>query len=166
MAPSKTSSELMASRNGTSRRVTATITHHGTRPAAATSEPGNPRPRAVLVLLRRPAAHAAGADGHAVAHDRHRALARDHVPALRRHDALDDRGSRPLLELAAGPPERHRGDGLALRAVDAAPDGAVHAVERHEPAAGVAHRHADLDVHLARLVERALHDRVGFRERE
>src|SRR5262249_48632456 len=64
----------------------------------------------------------------------------------------------------AGSPEPDGGDGLALGAVDARPDGSVHAVERHQAAAGVAHRHADLDVHLARLVERGLNGAIGFDE--
>src|SRR5204863_2997045 len=92
------------------------------------------RPRAVLVLLGGAAADAAGAFDDAVADDGHRALADDHVPALGRGDALDDRAPGALLELAAGAPERDRGDGLPLGAIGAGPDGAIHAVEGDEAA--------------------------------
>src|SRR5262249_9220108 len=62
----------------------------------------------------------------------------------------------------AGPPEGDGGDGLALGPVGARPDGAVHAVEGDEPPACVAHRHADLDVELAGLVDGPLHNPVRF----
>ena len=45
----------------------------------------------VLVLLGRAAPYPARAFQHPAPEDRHRALARDHVPALGRDDALDDR---------------------------------------------------------------------------
>src|SRR5262245_40122488 len=57
---------------------------------------GDTRARAVLVLLGRAAADAAGAFHHAAANDGHRALARDHMSSLGRGDTLDDRTSRPL----------------------------------------------------------------------
>src|SRR5437016_5880391 len=128
----------MASRKGVSRRVAAITLWYcsgGARPL----ELGDARAGAILVLLRRAAADAARAVDEPTAHDRHRALVRDHVPALGRGDALDDRRTRALLQLAARSREGGRGDRLALRAVDAAPDSAVHAVEGHEPAAGVTH---------------------------
>src|SRR5262249_37348486 len=53
-----------------------------------------------------------------------------------------------------------------LRAVDAAPDRAVHAVEREQPPSRVAHRDTDPDVHLLGLCDAGLHDLVGFREGE
>src|SRR5262245_62433131 len=94
---------------------------------------------AVLVLLSGATADATGALDHAVLHDRHRALARDHVPALGGGDALNDRRSRALGEKATRSAEGGRGDRLALAAVDTCPDGAIHAIEGHQPAAGVAH---------------------------
>src|SRR5262245_33297167 len=130
------------------------------------SELGDSGPGAVLVLLGRAAADSARAVEHARADDRHRALARDHVTALGRGDALDDRAARALGQLAAGSGEAGRRHRLALRAVDAAPDRPVHAVERDQPAAGIAYGHADPDVHLPRLLDRALNDLVGFRERQ
>src|SRR5712692_4512699 len=133
---------------------------------ARVSELRDGRARNVLVLLGGPATHTARALDHAVANDGHRALARDHVPTFSRDDALDDGSARALGQLATGPREGGRGDGLALGAVDTAPDGAVHAIERHQAPAGVAHRHADLDVHLPRLGQRRLHDLVGFCERQ
>src|SRR5947207_9067276 len=122
------------------------------------------RARAVLVLLGGPAADAARAVHHAATDDGYGALARDHVAALGGSDALDDRAPGALLELAARTRERDGGDRLALRAVRAGPDRAVHAVEGHQASAAVAHRHADLDAHLPGFVDCALHDRVGFRE--
>src|SRR5262249_49507890 len=122
--------------------------------------------RAVLVLLSRPAPDAAGAFGDAVPDDGHGALARNHVPPFGGGDALDDRTSRPLGQLTARPREAGRGDGLALRAVDAGPDGAVHAVEGDQASASVAHGHADLDVEFARLVESGLYDAIGVGEGE
>src|SRR5262249_30912887 len=124
------------------------------------------RSRAVLVLLGGTAARAAGALDHAVADDGHRALTRDHVPALGGHDSLHDGIACALRQLPAGPPEGDGGDGLALGPVGARPDGAVHAVEGDEPPACVAHRHADLDVELAGLVDGPLHNPVRFSEGE
>src|SRR5262249_35020824 len=118
--------------------------------------------RDVLVLLRGAAADPASALDHAVPDDRHGAHARDHVAAGMRDDALDDWAPGALLQFAAGPSEPGRGDGLALRAVDRAPDGAVHAVERHQAAAGVTDRRAHLDVHLLGLGDGRLHDAIGF----
>src|SRR5262245_61668796 len=91
-----------------------------------TSKLGNAGDGAVLVLLGGPAANAAAAFRDTVPDDRHRALARDHVPTLGRHDALDDRTRGALHELAARPGEGHRRNGLALGTVDARPDRAVH----------------------------------------
>src|SRR5262249_24079812 len=106
------------------------------------------RLRHVLVLLRGASAPPARALDHAVADDPHRAHAGVHGAARGGADALDDRRAGALGELAAGAAEGDRRDGLALRAVDAAPDGAVHAVEGDQPAAGVADGGAHLDVHL------------------
>ncbi len=64
------------------------------------SELRDGRFRNVLVLLGGPATDAARAVDHAVADDRHRALARDHVAALGRDDALDDGTAGPLGQLA------------------------------------------------------------------
>ena len=86
------------------------------------------------------------------------------MSALGRGDALDDRAPRALLQLAAGAPECDGRDGLALRAVRAGPDRAVHAIEGDEAPAGVAHGHADADVHLLGLRHRGVHDLVGFAE--
>src|SRR5213593_2659873 len=131
---------------------------------ATTSELRDGRFRDVLVLLRSPAAHTARTFHDAVADDRHGAHARDHVAALGGDDALDDGRAGALGQLAADAPEGGRGDGLALGAVDAAPDGAVHAVERQQAAAPVAHRRADLDIHLLGLDDGRLHDAIGFGE--
>src|SRR5882672_2713178 len=100
-------------------------------------ELGHARARAVLVLLRGATSDAARAFHHAVADDGHRALAGNHVPALGRGDALDDRAPRAFGELAAGPPEGRRRDGFALRAIGAGPDRAVHAIEGHQAPAGI-----------------------------
>src|SRR3989440_11387376 len=132
--------------------------------AAVGSELGHARARAVLILLRGAAADAARAVDDAVADDRHRALAGDHVAALGGGDALDDRGAGALLQLTARPREGSRRDRLPLRAVGARPQRAIHAVERDQASAGVAHRDADLDVQLFGAGERALYDLVGFRE--
>src|ERR1700752_2800053 len=59
----------------------------------------DPRARAILVLLRGAAAHAARALDDAVADDRHGALAGNHVAALGVGDALDDRAARALGQL-------------------------------------------------------------------
>src|SRR5215813_3343550 len=134
--------------------------------ACLTLELRHSRMGAVLVLLGGAATGPARAFHQAVPDDGHRALARDHVPALGGHDALDDRIARPLGELAAGPAERDGGDGLALGAVGAGPYGAIHAIERHQAPARVADGHADPDVHLPRLVDCALHDPVRLCERE
>src|SRR4029453_19597224 len=96
----------------------------------------------------RAAADAAGAVHHAVADDGHGTQARDHVPAFGGGDPLDDRATGALGQLAAGAPEGDRRDGLALAAVDAGPDGVVHAVEGHQAPASVPHRHADAVFHL------------------
>src|SRR6266536_3173506 len=129
-------------------------------------ELGDTRAGAILVLLGSPAAGSARALHHAIPDDRHRALAWNHVPALGGHDALDDGTARPLCELAAGSPEGDGGDGLALGAVGPGPDGAVHAIEGHQTPARIADGHADPDVELLRLVDRALHNPVRFREGE
>src|SRR5262245_65874786 len=86
--------------------------------SAGTLELRHRRLRHVLVLLRGATAHAARALDHAVSDDRHGAHARDHVAALGRDDALDDRRAGALGELAAGAAESDRRDGLALRAVE------------------------------------------------
>src|SRR5207244_2919729 len=122
------------------------------------------RARAVLVLLGGPAADAARAVHHTATDDGHRALARNHVATLGGSDALDDGTPGALLELAARTRERDGRDRLALRAIRAGPNRAVHAVEGHQASAAVAHRHADLDAHLPGFLDCALHDRVGFRE--
>src|SRR5260370_439613 len=132
--------------------------------AADGSELGRARARAVLVLLRGAAADAARAVDDAVADDRHRALAGDHVTALGGGDALDDRAAGALLQLTARPREGGRRDGFPLGAVGAGPQRAIHTVERDQASAGVAHRDADLDVQLLGAGERALHDLIGFRE--
>src|SRR5437773_367505 len=106
---------------------------------------------AVLVFLRGAAADAAGAFDDAIADDRDRALAHDHLAARGRGDAARRRRIGTRLHLAAGPAERGRGDRLPLAAIGAAPDRIIHALERDQPAAGVAHRGADLDVELLRL---------------
>src|SRR5437762_6988084 len=132
--------------------------------AADGSELGHARARAVLALLPVATAYAARAIDDAVADDRHRALAGDHVAALGGGDALDDRAARALLQLPARPREGGRRDRLPLRAVGAGPQRAIHAVERDQASAGVAPRDADLDVLLFGAGERALYDLVGFRE--
>src|SRR5262249_36041560 len=98
--------------------------------------------RAVLVLLRGAASHATRAFEGAIANDRTRTLARDHVPAFGSDDPLNDRTPRTLGQLAAGPCEARGGDGLALATVDAAPDRSIHAIEGDQASAGIAHRDA------------------------
>jgi len=65
-------------------------------------------------------------------------------------------------QFAARPAECRRGDGLALAAIGARPDRIVHALQRDEAPAGIAHRRADLDVKFARLRQRAAEDAIGF----
>jgi len=60
------------------------------------------------------------------------------VAPLRRGNALDDGTARALGELAARPGEGDGRDGLALAAVHAGPDGAVHPAESDQAAARVA----------------------------
>src|ERR1700730_13099761 len=124
------------------------------------------RTGAVLVLLGRSAARSARAFDDAIADDWHRALARDHVPALRRHDVLDDGAAGALGKLSTGTPEGDRRDRFALGAVGAGPDRSVHPIEGDQAPARIADGRADLDVQLFGLVERPLHDPVRFRERE
>src|SRR5262249_36063135 len=104
--------------SGTTESAAATPSHA----ARAGAEVRHRRLRHVLVLLGRPAAHAARTLDHAVSEDRHGAHARDHVAALGGDDALDDRCAGALGQLAAGAAEGDRGDRLALGAIDAAPD--------------------------------------------
>src|SRR5207244_1620809 len=67
---------------------------------------------------------------------------------------------------AAGATERRRGDRFPLAAIGRGPDRVVHALQRHEPAAGVDYRGADLDVELPRLLDGAGDDAVGFFQRQ
>src|SRR5207247_4680514 len=69
-------------------------------------------------------------------------------------------------QLAAGSSKGRRGDRLALAAVGAGPDGAVHAVQGHWPATSVANGYADLDVQLHGLGDRSTHDLVRFVQSE
>src|SRR5439155_22669557 len=64
--------------------------------AACTLELRHARAGTILILLGGSPAHSTRTLHHAVADDGHRPLARDHVPALGRGDALDDRAPRPL----------------------------------------------------------------------
>ena len=74
--------------------------------------------------------------------------------------------SRPLGEVAAGAPEGGRCDGLALATVDRGPDGAVHALERDQPPAGITDGDAHQNIERARVFDRAGGDAVGLIERE
>src|ERR1700722_4943261 len=120
---------------------------------------------AVFVLLRRAAAHATGTLDGAAAQDRYRALAHDHVTAFRGGNPGGRRLARPFREFAAGTPESGRRDGFALAAIGARPDRVVHALERHQTAAGITYRHADLDVEFDCFRHRARDDAIGFLER-
>src|SRR5437879_13298113 len=114
--------------------------------AAVGSKLGHARARAVLVLLRGAAADAARAVDDAVADDRHRALAGDHVAALGGGDALDDRAARALLQLPARPREGGRRDSHPLRAVGAGDQRAIRTVETDMSSAVVVERTADAAV--------------------
>src|SRR5439155_26162102 len=103
----------------------------------------HPGAGAVFVLLRCSSSDAARAFQHAIADDRHGALAGNHVPAFGRDDALDDRAPRALGQLTTRPREASRSDGFALAAVDAAPDRTDHAIERDQPPAGDTARDPD-----------------------
>src|SRR5262249_2691521 len=129
-----------------------------------TLELRHPGAGAVFVLLRRSPSDTARAFQHAITEDRHGALARDHVAAFGRDDALDDRAPGALGQLTTRPREASRSDGFALAAVDAAPDRTVHAIEGDQATAGVTDRDADPDLHIPGLVDRTLNDLIGFRE--
>src|SRR2546429_687987 len=81
----------------------------------------------------------------AVVDERQGARARDHGTALGRYDARNVRAPGAFMHPPARPREGDGRDRLALRAVGARPERAVHAIEGHEAAPGVAHSHADLD---------------------
>src|SRR6516162_3021142 len=117
---------------------------------------------AVFVLLRRSAAHAAGAFDDAVADDRDGSLTHDHVAARGAGNAAGGRLIRALAHFAAGPAERRRGDGLALAAISTCPDRIVHPLQRHQTAAAVAHCGADPDVELLGFCYGAANDAVCF----
>src|SRR5216684_3268384 len=117
---------------------------------------------AVLILLRGAAADPAGAFDDAVAEDRYRALAHDHLATRGGRDAAWGRLVGARRHLAAGAAKRRRGDRLALAAIGARPDRVVHALQRDEAPAAVAHRGADLDVEISRLCQRAGKDAIGF----
>src|SRR5438309_3926136 len=105
-------------------------------------------PGAVFVLLRSAAADPTSALDDAVADDRDRALAHDHVPARRCRNPARSGLVGALGHLAARPTEGRRGHGFALAPIGARPDRVVHALQSHQPAAAVANRGADLDVEL------------------
>src|SRR6266404_8879677 len=105
-------------------------------------------PGAVFILLRGAAADAAGALDDAITDDRNRPLAHDHLAARGGGNAAGGRLIGALRHLAARTTERRRRDGLALAAIGARPDGVVHALQRDQSAAAVAHRRTDLDVEL------------------
>src|SRR6266571_9121780 len=116
----------------------------------------------VLILLRCATANPTGAFHDAIADDRHRALTGDHMPTLGGGDATDDGRVGALLQLAARASKAHRRHGLALRTINAAPDGAIHAVESDQTPAGITDRHTDFDVHFLRLGDSTRHNFVGF----
>src|SRR5207245_10870506 len=70
---------------------------------------------AVFVLLRCSSSDATRAFQHAIADDRNGALAGDHVAALGRNDALDDRTPGALGQLTTRTREASRSDGFADR---------------------------------------------------
>src|SRR5438034_7253397 len=116
----------------------------------------------VFILLRCATANPTGAFHHAIADDRHRTLAGDHMSTLGSGDATDNGRVRPFLQLAAGARKAHRRHGLALRTIDAAPDRTIHAVESDQTPASIADRYTDFDVHFLRLGNRTRHNFVGF----
>src|SRR5712671_3253703 len=95
---------------------------------------------AVFVLLSGAAADAAGALDDAIAYDRNRSLAHDHVAALRRGNPARSWLVGTLRHLAAGAAKCSRSDGLALARIGARPNRAVHALKCDRPAAGIADR--------------------------
>src|SRR5712691_6894820 len=116
----------------------------------------------VLILLRCATANPTGTFNDAIADDRHRALTGNHVSTLGGGDATDDGCVRALLQLTAGASKARRRHGLALRTIDAAPDGAIHAVECDQTPAGIADCYTDFDVHFLRLGDSTRHNFVGF----
>ena len=96
--------------------------------------------RADFVFFARPATDAASTVDDAVADYRHRTLAHDHVPAFGRGNAAECRVFGERGEIAARHAKRRRCNRLALRAVDAGPNGVIHALERDQAAARIAHR--------------------------
>jgi len=103
---------------------------------------------AVFVLLTGATADAAGALNDAISDDWDCSLAHDHVAAFSRGNPARRWLIGALRHLAARTAECCRGDGLALARIGARPDRVVHALERNQPAAGIADRGADLDVQL------------------
>src|SRR5438093_12310050 len=116
----------------------------------------------VLILLRCAPANPTGAFHDTIADDWDRALTGDHVATLGSSDATDDGCVGAFLQLAAGARKAHRRHGLALRTIDAAPDGTIHAVESDQTPAGIADRYTDFDVHFLRLGDSPRHNFVGF----
>src|SRR5947209_16777046 len=100
----------------------------------------------VLVLLRCATANPTGTFHGTITDDWHRALTGNHVATLGSSDATDDGCVRAFLQLAAGASKARRRHSLALRTIDAAPDGTIHAVESDQTAAGIADRHTNFDV--------------------
>src|SRR6266404_7767877 len=123
-------------------------------------------PGAVFILLRGAAANAAGALDDAVADDRHGTLAHDHLAARGGGYAAGRRLIGAFGHLAARTAEGRRRDGLALAAIGARPDRVVHALQRDQSAAAVAHRRTDLDVELLGFRQGAANDAIGFFERQ
>src|SRR6266851_4067984 len=128
----------------------------------ASLQPRHASAGTVLILLRCASTNPTGAFNGAIAHDRHRALTGDHVPTLGGGDATDDGRVRTLLQLTAGACKARRRHGLALRTIDAAPDGAIHAVKSDQTPTGITDRHTDFDVHFLRLGDSTRHNFVGF----
>src|SRR5207244_9534441 len=76
--------------------------------------------------------------------------------------AMDEGRVGALLQLAAGASNAHRPHALALRTIDAAPEGAIHAVESDQTSAGIADRYTYFDVLFLRLGDSTRHNFVGF----
>jgi hypothetical protein len=93
---------------------------------------------AVFVLLSGAAADAAGTLDDAIADDRNRSLAHDHMAALRRGNPARRWLVGALCHLAAWTAECSRGDGLSLACIGARPYRVIHALKCNRPAAGIA----------------------------
>jgi hypothetical protein len=125
-------------------------------------ELGDTGASAVFILLSRAATHPTSAFDQTIPYNRHRSLAGDHVSPFSRSNPPNNRGIRPLGELAAGTRECGRSDSFALAAIDTSKNGSIHPIEGHQTPTGITYGHADLDVQFIRFGNCTFDDSVCF----